>query len=114
MDTAVMGSFGIMESVKTWYGALLMGGIAIMSIYMVALAVVRFRFFSSIRVDSQHLLQEIHQALESNDTEYIGKFRGQRAADPPIRILLYTGLANRHLEGPELQELLKVTLVKQR
>ena len=62
-----MDTFGILQSFKTWYSAVLMGLILSMSVYMIALAVVRFRFFSAIKMNAQKLLEEVLHALESGE-----------------------------------------------
>lgn len=108
-------SYGIMESVRTWYGALLMGMILFMSIYMVALAFVRFRFFRQIRVNPQAIMEDVLKTLESGDAIPTGEAWGRRKnADPPLQVLAFAALANRSAEGSDLQELMKITVIKQR
>jgi biopolymer transport protein ExbB len=107
------GSFGILESFKTWYGAGLMGIMGLMSIYMVALAVVKFRFFRAIRLDAPKLMEEVLHALDTGEPVPEGWGRRQKA-DPPLQVLAYMVLANRISELSDLQDLLKVTIIRQR
>lgn len=109
-----MQTYGIEHSVSSWYGALLMGLIACMSVYMIALAFVRWRFFRGIRTDSRKILQDVQQALEKNDPGVLGSFKGHRVSDPPVSIMVAAGLANREQEPADLQESLKLTIVKQK
>jgi biopolymer transport protein ExbB len=108
-------SYGILESVRTWYGALLMGTILFMSVYMVALALVRFRFFRSIRVNPQKIMEDVLKTLESGDAVPQGEAWGRRQkADPPLQVLAFAALANRAADVGDLQELMKITVIKQR
>ncbi len=110
-----MDSFGVAQSFRTWYGALLMGLILCMSVYMIALAVVRFRFFSAIKVNAQKLLEEVLQALDSGEAvPTSGVPVRRRNIDPPLQVLAYTALANRAADPQDLQELMKVTIIRQR
>jgi biopolymer transport protein ExbB/TolQ len=110
-----MDSFGVAQSFRTWYGALLMGIILCMSVYMIALAVVRFRFFSAIKVNAQKLLEEVLQALDSGEAvPTSGVPVRRRNIDPPLQVLAYTALANRTADPQDLQELMKVTIIRQR
>ena len=109
-----MNTYGIEHSVSSWYGAILMGAIGLMSIYLVALMVVRFKFFRSIRMDSSKLLKDIRQAIVKNDQEYLGRLQGERASDPPTLILASRAVANRHLETPEINEVLRASQIRQR
>lgn len=114
METAAV-SYGIMESVRTWYGALLMGGIAVMSIYMVALMVVRWKFFRNVTIDPQKIMEETIHALDANEALPTGGAApGRRQSDAPLQVLAFTALANRSADGSDVQELLKVTIIKQR
>lgn len=109
----MQGTFGILQSVQTWYGAVLMGLIAVMSIYMVALAIIRFGFFRAIKVDSQKLMEDVVHSLESGEA-LAPEAGGRRKIDPPLKILAYIALANRTAEGSDLTELMKVTLIRQK
>src|SRR5688572_14193630 len=105
-------SFGILQSIQTWYGAALMGLIAVMSVYMVALAIIRFGFFRSIKMDSHKLMEDVVHSLESGEV-MPGDAGGRRKIDPPLKILAYIALANRTVDGSDLTELMKVTLIRQ-
>jgi biopolymer transport protein ExbB len=110
-----MDSFGILQSFKTWYSAVLMSLILVMSVYMIALAVVRFRFFSAIKINTQKLLEEVLHALESGESiPTSGEMSKKRSIEPPLQVLAYTALANRSAEFSDLSELLKVTMIRQR
>jgi biopolymer transport protein ExbB len=110
-----MDSFGVAQSFKTWYGAILMGLILCMSVYMIALAMVRFRFFSAIKVNAQKLLEEVLHALETGEAVPTSNVPVRRRdIDPPLQILAYTALANRTAEPSDLQELMKVTIIRQK
>src|SRR5690242_15942693 len=114
MDSA---SYGILQSVKTWYGAILMGGIALMSIYMMALTFVRFRFFAAVTIDPQKVLEQTLHALDTGESLPMGgtgQPPGRRQSDPPLQVLAFAALANRSADGPDVQELMKVTILKQR
>jgi biopolymer transport protein ExbB len=110
MDSSA--SFGVLQSVQTWYGALLMGLIAVMSIYMLSLAFVRFVFFRAIRTDGQKLMQEVLQSLDKGEAMQLNMGKGK--IDPPLRVLACTVLANRDTDISDLPELMKVTLIRQR
>lgn len=109
-----MNSFGIAQSVSSWYGILIMGSLACLSVYMAALIWVRHRFYKSVYVNSQKLLTDCSRALEENDSKVIAGFRGQRASDPPVRILISSALNNSELSSAELRELFQVTKIRQR
>jgi biopolymer transport protein ExbB len=109
-----MNMFGIEQSFSSWYGALIMAFIGGMSIYMAALAAVRFHFFRRIRADGAEALAEARQALAEDDAKALAKLKGQRASDPPIRILISAALSNRHMADADLRELLAVTQTRQR
>ena len=109
-----MQTFGILQAFSTWYGATIMFIILSMSVFLVALILVRLNFFRTISMNSKHLIQETERAIHENDTKTLAKFKGQRANDPPIRILVSVGLLNQHLTSSELQELFGVTKIRQK
>jgi biopolymer transport protein ExbB len=109
-----MNTFGIQESVSSWYGGLVMGLIAVMSIHMVAMAIVRLKFFRRISADSRNALKQVQDALSSNNSRGVTDLKNHKPSDPPVRILAGVALDNRDLDEPDLQELLKVTQVRQR
>lgn len=110
METSA--SFGIMQSIQTWYGAALMGLIACMSIYTLTLAIVRFFFYRAIRVDGQKLMQEAVHSLDTGEPLPLNVGKGK--IDPPLRVLTCTVLANREADPADLPDLMKVTLIRQR
>jgi biopolymer transport protein ExbB len=107
-----IASFGILQSLKSWYGAALIGLIALMSIYMLALAVIRTGFFRAIRMDARKLTEEVLHSLDSN--EAFPPNAGRKKIEPPLQVLAYTILANRTADISDLQDLVKVTLIRQR
>ena len=109
-----MNSFGILKSFSSWYGISIMGSLAILSIYLVALILIRHRFFQSIKMDSQKLLGETNKAIDDNDVQTLTNLQGQRPTDPPVRVLMSVALNNAELEGHELRELFQVTRLRQR
>jgi len=109
-----MGTFGIESSISSWYGLLIMSLLAGLSIYMFALIIRQFRFYSYIKVDSQKLLKELQEAVGKNDAKALNEFKGHTPSDPPVRILVSTAVENKELEDSELSELLKITQVRQR
>ncbi|MBV9079852.1 MAG: MotA/TolQ/ExbB proton channel family protein [Elusimicrobia bacterium] len=108
-----MNSFGIAQALHSWHSGLVIGIMAAMSVYLVALIVVRLKFFMSIQTDSQKLLKEAREALLQNDPKALAGIRGQRAADPPVRILISAGFSHPDLPPAELSELLAVTRMRQ-
>lgn len=109
-----MNAFGVSQSLSSWYGLSIMGILLLMSVYMGALVFVRFLFFRGVKIDSQRLLKDTHKAITNNDINTLTVLRGQRASDPPVRILVSTGLSNPHLNQSELGELFHVTRIRQR
>ncbi|OVE78195.1 hypothetical protein BVX98_01005 [bacterium F11] len=108
-----MNSFGIMQSLQSWYGISIMGILALLSIYMVALMLVRFGFFRRVQVDSQKIVEKTNNAILQKDTKSLEELRGQRASDPPVRILVSTGISNAKLDPSELLDLFHVTRIRQ-
>jgi biopolymer transport protein ExbB len=109
-----MNSFGILQAFHTWYGASVMLTLIAMSVYLLSVIIVRYQFFKRISVDAQKVLEETSKALTDNNTETLGKMKGQRASDPPVRILVAVGLSNASLAESDLKELFHVTRVRQR
>lgn len=109
-----MDMYGIQHSVSSWYGLILMSLLGGLSIYMVALAVLRARFFRSIRVDSQKMVRDIRQAILKNDQEFLNRLQGERASDPPALILASQALSHRELEIAEINEVLRTGQIRQR
>jgi biopolymer transport protein ExbB/TolQ len=109
-----MNTYGIEQSVSSWYGLLLMGLIAAMSVYLVALAVVRWKFFRTATVDSERLMKDVREALNKNDEDALSRMKGQRASDPPVLILVGAALSNRDMERSELQDMLSNLRIRQR
>lgn len=109
-----MNTFGIEQSVSSWYGALIMGFLAAMSVYGVALAIVRFQFFRKIQADPQEILEETRKSLPGDNGKAHALPKGQRAADPPLWILASAAVNNRHLNDAELRELLGITQTRQK
>ncbi len=101
-----MNTFGIEQSVASWYGALIMGILAVMSIYGVTLAIVRFQFFRKIRANAEEILDETRKGKPLS--------KGQRASDPPLWILAAAAVNNRQLNEGELRELLSITQTRQK
>jgi biopolymer transport protein ExbB/TolQ len=109
-----MSSFSVAQAFNHWYGALIMAILAVMSIYLMSLIIVRYIFFRKISVDATKVLEETNKAVMANDTEKLSKLKGQRAGDPPVRVLISVGLSNSHLQGQELNQLFHITRVRQR
>jgi biopolymer transport protein ExbB len=107
-----MQTYGIAQSVASWYGALVMGMIFVMSIYMVATAIVRYRFFSRCAGDGVTLLKDAEAVL--TDAKGARDVGGFSPSDPPLRIMIATLLKNRELQPEELDELRRLTLAEQR
>ena len=108
-----MNTFGIAQAFQSWHSGLVIGIMGIMSVYLVALIVVRAAFFRKITVNSQKMLEEARGALLKNDPKALANIRGQRANDPPIRILISAGLSHPDLSATELSEVLAVTRMRQ-
>ena len=109
-----MSAFGIGQAFTSWYGIIIMGFLGALSVYLAALIVVRYRFFKSIQVDAQKILEQTHKAIVDSDLSTLTTLRGQRASDPPVRILVSMGLSNPNLAPQELSELFQVTRIRQR
>ena len=108
-----MGTFGIAQAFASWHSALVISIMVVMSVYLLALVVVRALFFRKIRIDTQELMQETQRAIVTKDRTAIASLKGQRATDPPVRILVSTGLANPDLPLDELREIFAVTRIRQ-
>ena len=106
--------FGIEQSISSWYGMLIMVGMACMSIYLVALIIRRAMFFRKMNVDSKSILNDAQKAITTNDARILSDLGTQRATDPPVKILLGSALANQHLSEPELAELFGIVRVRQK
>lgn len=109
-----MNTFGLAESISSWYGATVMFVIGSMSIYMFALIILRGIFFRKINVDSQKLLNDTQHAILTEDSKMLAELTNARATDAPIRILIANAITNQHLEDTELTELLKVARKRQK
>lgn len=109
-----MNTFGIEQSVASWYGALIMGTIALMSVVMVAMTIVRFKFFMGAKQDSEKMIRLTQEALAANDTKTLTDLKSFKPNDPPVRVIIGTLLENRDLDEPELNELLRIVQVEQR
>jgi biopolymer transport protein ExbB/TolQ len=107
-------SFGIQEAFSTWYGSAVMLTIISMSIYLMAMIVVRYSFFRKMRVDSDKLFKNTQEAFLKNDERVLSELKGQRLTDPPQRILVGYAMSNTHLAAEELSELLSVVRTRQR
>lgn len=108
-----MNTFGIAQAFASWHSAVVMVSMVLMSIYLVALIILRFNFFRKIHVDSHKLMEEAHKAVSSSDSKVLLSLKGQRASDPPVRILISTALSNSDLNSAELSELFAVTRIRQ-
>ncbi len=108
-----MNTFGIAQAFQSWHSGLVIGIMGVMSVYLVALIIVRLAFFKKISVDSQELLEGARNALLKNDPRSLATIRGQRPSDPPIRILISAGLSHPELDASELSEVLAVTRMRQ-
>lgn len=109
-----MNTFGLAESVSSWYGAAVMLVIGGMSVYLFALIILRAVFFRKINVDSQKLLNETQHAILTDDTKLLTELSHARATDAPIRIMVANAITNQHLQDSELSDLLKVTRKRQK
>ena len=103
-----------MQSLQSWYGLGIAVILAAMSVYLVALAIVRFMFFKKMTVNSTKLLSEVHLAVTNNDTKMLADLGNQRASDPPLRILLGTAISNQDLPENELREIFSLVKMKQK
>jgi biopolymer transport protein ExbB len=108
-----MNTFGIEQSVASWYGALIMAILAILSIYGLTLAIVRWHFFRGLRVNTETIVEETKKILASDSKGHVLP-KGQRAWDPPQWIMAATCLNNRHLAEVDLKELLGITQTRQK
>ena len=108
-----MNSFGLAQAFSSVHSAAVIGIMVIMSMYMVALIIVRLNFFRKISVNSQRLMEEAKRAMEKNDRSTLAGMKGQRNDDPPVRILLGVALGNSDLPTSELSEVLAVTRMRQ-
>jgi biopolymer transport protein ExbB len=107
-----MSSFGIMQAFNSWYGALIMISILLMSIYMVALIIVRWVYFRRMRADSDSLMQQAQKAYLDNDTKVLAELKNQKPTAPPVKLLIGLGLANSHLASQDLVEFFSITRVR--
>lgn len=108
-----MNTFGIAQAFQSWHSGLVIGIMGVMSVYLMAVIIVRFNFFRKIQADSQRLLEEAKNALLKNDPKALANIRGQRASDPPIRILISAGMSHPELGATDLAEVLAVTRMRQ-
>ena len=106
--------FGIQQSISSWYGFLIMAGMAGMSVYLIALIIVRAMFFKKMSVDSKKLLSDAQKAFSSNDSRMLSDLGSQRATDPPVKVLLGCALANQHASETEMTELFGIVRMRQR
>ncbi len=109
-----MNTFGLAESVSSWYGATVMIIIGGMSVYLFALIILRAIFFRKISVDSTKLLNDTQHAILTEDSKKLEELTHARATDAPIRIIIANAITNQHLQDSELAELLKVTRKRQK
>lgn len=109
-----MNTFGILQAFHSWYGATVMFILMSLSIYTLALAILRFKFFNKIKVDPPALMAQLHKAIDNNDSQVLTQLRGQRVTDAPVRILMSAALRNNALDPNEVQELFNVTRILQR
>ncbi len=109
-----MNTFGLAESVSSWYGAAVMLVIGGMSVYLFALIILRGIFFRKINLDSQKLLNDAQHAILTDDTKLLTELSHARATDAPIRILVANAITNQHLPDQELGDLMKVTRKRQK
>ena len=107
-------TFSIAQAFNHWYGSVIMVILMMMSVYLMSLIIVRYMFFRRISVDASKVLDETNKAVMSRDADKLGKLKGQRAGDPPVRVLISVGLTNSHLGEPELNQLFHVTRIRQR
>ena len=83
-----MEAFGIVQSLKSWYGAGIIGLLGLVSVYLVALIILRVKFFRSISIDSDGLLKNLEEAISNKKKKELEELKGKRATDPPLRILV--------------------------
>jgi len=109
-----MNTFGIAQAFTSWHSIIVMTVLICMSIYLFALILVRAAFFSKMEVDSEKIMGRAQDAISKKDVKTLAELKGQRPADPPIRVLISVGLSNTHLDQSELIDLLGVTRIRQR
>src|SRR5206468_1157155 len=97
----------------SWHSAVIIGIMAVMSVYLGALFFVRLSFFRKIRIDSQALMTEVHRAVTSADAKTLMTLQVHRPSDSPVRILVGTGLSNPDVPAAELSEVFAVTRIRQ-
>jgi len=108
-----MNTFGIAQAFQSWHSGLVIGIMGLMSVYLMSVVFVRFNFFRKIEADSQRLLEEAKNALLKGDAKALASIRGQRASDPPVRILISAGMSHPELNITDLSEVLAVTRMRQ-
>ena len=64
-----MNAFGILQSLNSWYGILIMGLLAGLSVYLFALVWVRFNFFKKMDIKSEEIIEETHEAIKKGDVK---------------------------------------------
>ncbi len=108
-----MNTFGIAQAFSSIHSAVVIGIMVLMSVYLLALIIVRLNFFRKMSVDSQKLMTEAHRAISHNDKKALAAMKGQRASDPPVMILIATSLSNPDVSHQDLSEILSVARIRQ-
>jgi biopolymer transport protein ExbB len=109
-----MQTYGIEAAFGSWYGALLMGTLILMSVYLMALVFVRLIFFARIKTDATRLLKDTQEAISTNNARQLNELKTERSADSPLKILVGLGLANMDMAPADMAELFSVCRVRQR
>lgn len=106
-------SFGLVQAFTAWHSIAVLSIMTCMSVYLLALLIIRLNFFRKMRVDSQKLMEETHRAISSHDKKALALLKSQRNTDPPVRILVALSLNNHELENHDLSEVLHVARIRQ-
>jgi len=109
-----MNSYGILNAFNSWYGATVMSILILMSIYLLALIVVRLIFFSRMTVNSGKLLKQAQEAVTTNNLRLLNELKSEKPSNPPVKLLVGIALANIDLSASELGELFSITRIRQR
>jgi biopolymer transport protein ExbB/TolQ len=107
-------SFGIAKAFASWHAGGILLVMGVLSVYLVAIVILRAQFFRRIKADSQKMLEEAHEAFSSGDQKTVKRFTSHLVTDPPVKILIGTALNNLELTAGEMRELLTVTRIRQR
>ena len=68
-----MQTYGIEQAFSSWYGALIMCTLIVMSIYLLALVFVRLIFFARIKTDSTKLIKDTQEAVATNNARMLNE-----------------------------------------